>query len=125
MIDRLSANINYLARKHGIPETLNKKTGEMGVAQEALEDLTGVAQTTISGILRQGKTPRLSTLEQIAKGFGVEVWQLFAPKYVLIASLDSNATTLVEHYYACAPQHQAAIVDMAKMYASQADQSGA
>lgn len=76
-------NLRWLARNQGLWRTVN---GIGDVNQSAMEDKTKVAQTTISGILKQGKMPRADTLEKLAHGLGVEMWQLAAPPELFRAS---------------------------------------
>lgn len=47
--------------------------------QSAAARRTGVPQPTIGRIMRGDVLPSLSVLEQIAKGFGLETWQLMVP----------------------------------------------
>jgi len=89
----LKSNLYTLARRHSLTKTEN---GVEDINQLAVEVRTGVPQTTLSGILEQGKRPRLDTLEKLAKGLGVDVWQLLAPPSVFQASLTPNFADLIE-----------------------------
>jgi len=93
MCGQLSKNLIYLAELRGLIKNVGGDAPT--VNQSALEDLCGVPQTTISGILSQGKAPRLGTLERLAQGLGVGVWQLLAPPEVLQASLTPQFPKIV------------------------------
>lgn len=93
MNESLKSNLFTLARIHKITKTQN---GVEGINQKAVEDKTGVAQTTLSGLLEQGKAPRIDTLQRLATGLNVEVWQLLAPPAVFKASLTPNFPDLIE-----------------------------
>ena len=113
----LAENVYWLAKDHGLPETINKKTGELGISQIKIEKLTKVAQTTISGIVRQGKIPRMTTLQKLAKGFHVELWQLLAPLDLLKASRNKQIYELISNYSAAAPDGQESLRNTAKALA--------
>lgn len=85
----LNENLRVLAEARGLLH------GDK-INQTAVEKATKVAQTTISGIIKQGKIPRLDTLTKLAKGLGVETWQLLAPPAVLRASLRDSFPELIE-----------------------------
>jgi transcriptional regulator with XRE-family HTH domain len=122
MSQTLSDNVDFLVELHDLPKTLDKQTGEWAVSQKTIEKHTGVAQTTLSGILEQGKIPRLSTLERIADGFGIHVWQLIAPTELLKASLASDQVAdLLKNFSASSPSGRAAVCDVARLYAGQSD----
>jgi len=88
----LKDNLFEIARMRG-----HLKTGQSGleINQSSIEELTGVPQTTLSGIMSQGKTPRVDTIEKLAKGFGLDVWQLLAPPPIFRASLTAKFADLV------------------------------
>lgn len=121
MKTNLAENVYCLAKHHGLPETLNKRTGEMGISQTTIEKFTGVAQTTISGITRQGKIPRVSTLERLAKGFRVDLWQLLAPLDLLKASLKKHIYQLIIDYSAATSEGQQSLRDTARALAVRSD----
>ena len=41
-----------------------------------LSKRSGISQSTIAGILNEGKSPQLNTLEAISKAFGLKVYEL-------------------------------------------------
>jgi transcriptional regulator with XRE-family HTH domain len=88
----LEKNLFTLAKIKGLTKIEN---GVEGINQLAVETRTGVAQTTLSGILEQGKRPRLDTLEKLAAGLDVEAWQLLAPPGVFHASLTAKFAEIV------------------------------
>lgn len=124
----LAENVEFLAEYRGWRKSRNKKSGEVAVSQTTIEERTGVAQTTISGIVTQGKMPRLSTLEKLAHGFDVELWQLLAPTALLKVSLeiginrvlqDDQFAELIRSFSAADVNARAAICDIARVYAAQ------
>ena len=115
----LKENIYWLAEYRGLKPTLNKKNGELVISQGTIEDYINVAQTTLSGLLEQGKDTRLTTLVRIAKGFGVDLWQLFAPPALLKASLDERFYQLIKDYAESSVSAQVTISDVAKAHAAQ------
>ena len=116
----LKENIYWLAEHRALKPTLNKKTGKMRVSQGTIENYISVAQTTLSGLLEQGKDTRLNTLVRIAKGFGVDFWQLVAPPALLKASLDKRFNQLIKDYSVSSPSGQMTISEVAKAQAAQA-----
>lgn len=127
MNNSLAENVEFLAEYRNWPKTLNKKTGERAVSQTTIEDHTGVAQTTISGILTQGKMPRLSTLEKLARGFNVELWQLLAPTTLLKMSLeigieqvlqDDQFAELIRNFAAADAEARSRVCEFAGVYAA-------
>lgn len=95
MNNNLTCNLPLIAATRGLMMT---KDGSDVVNQSAIEGLTGVPQTTISGILVQGKMPRVDTLEKLAKGLGVDLWLMLAPTEVLQASLEPGFSQLLTDY---------------------------
>lgn len=47
-----------------------------GMSIRALEDSTGVSKTIISGMEKHGLDVKYSTLEKLAKGFGLSISEL-------------------------------------------------
>lgn len=89
----LQENLFFLAEARGLVKTEN---GETEINQSAVQKVTKVPQTTISGIIKQGKMPRVSTLEKLAKGLGVDAWQILSPPAVLRASLTPKFPELID-----------------------------
>ena len=89
----LQENLFTLAESRGM-----LRPGKVGleINQTAVEQLTKVPQTTQSGIMKQGKIPRIDTLIKLATGFEVELWQLLAPPAVFRASLTPKFAELVD-----------------------------
>lgn len=55
----------------------NKK----GITLKKMEELTGISKSTLNAIENGKVMPRIDTLEQIAKGMGVKITDLFESKY--------------------------------------------
>lgn len=89
----LRENLFVLAEARGLIKIEN---GQREINQSAIEKITKVPQTTLSGIIKQDKIPRVSTLEKLAKGLGVEAWQILSPPAVLRASLTPKFPELID-----------------------------
>lgn len=95
MHNELADNLFVLAKAIGLTHFVD---GIETVNQSAVQDLTGVPQTTLSGIIKQGKTPRLDTLQKLARGLNVDLWRLLAPNAMLRASLEPGFAEMVVNY---------------------------
>jgi transcriptional regulator with XRE-family HTH domain len=63
-------------------ENLNALLAAHGISQAELARRARMSQTTVSGLFRgleNGSSPRLETIEDVARGFGVSVLQLMSP----------------------------------------------
>lgn len=65
---------------------------------KAIEKITQVPATTIRGFGMDGKSPTLKTLEKLAAGFHIEIWQLLAPIEVLRVSRGTGLADLVNYF---------------------------
>ena len=50
-----------------------------GLSINRLADAAGISRGYLSGVLRRIHSPSVQTVEKIAAGLEVEVWQLFKP----------------------------------------------
>lgn len=114
----IANNLFLLARIKGLTKT---KDGSEEVNQLAIQKITGVPQTTISGIITQGKIPRIDTLEKLAKGLEINLWQLLSPAALFKASLEPGFAQMITNYAYASEDGQAKIRLVAASQAVLAD----
>ena len=60
---------------------LDKIMYEKNLTVRQVSYMTGIPKSTISNICNGNRVPRLDTLEQLAKGLGVKITDLFESDY--------------------------------------------
>lgn len=60
-------------------ENVRKARGDMGISQEELAHRADLHRTQISLIERGQRTPRLDTIERLAKALEIQPYQLIPP----------------------------------------------
>ena len=87
--------------------------GHLGWTQSKLEAESGVAQTTVSNLLRYGSTAEkvstLETVEAIAKAFRVEPWKLQIPDVPIEMLLNEQLDQLMSTYATISPEGRESI----------------
>ena len=77
------------------------------LTQSQLASRAGVSQKSISDLLNYGgnvsKEPRLGTIERIAKGFGIPVWQLQIPDLPVELLRNHSVGKVLENYRDAGP----------------------
>lgn len=105
MAKNLARNLEYLMERKGL------------TSQMMVQRATSVSQTHVGNILKLRKMPGMGVLDRLAKGFGLETWQLLAPLELLKRGLDENFTSLLESYLSANDKGRQTILDVAKAQA--------
>lgn len=56
---------------------------ELGITEEEVKRRSGISQKTFNNIANAEHSPTISTIEKVAKGLGVDPWELMLPQFGL------------------------------------------
>lgn len=105
LADALGGNLRRLMAHHNL-------------SQLALSKLTGVGQSTISGLASEGSqaepNPRADTIDALARYFGVPAWLLAIPDLPIEVLTSRELATIIEHVVAASPTGRAVIARVAE-----------
>lgn len=88
-----------------------------GMSQQKFARAVGLSQKSVSNVLNAGETNRhirLDTVDAIAKGLGVETWQLFVPDLPLDLIKSPKMVELMGRYASADPDGRDFIYQVAE-----------
>jgi transcriptional regulator with XRE-family HTH domain len=108
----IRASRKYMANEKGsetLAFNLRLIMKQKGFSIRSLAEAASLSPSVVQDILKQNKSPRLESVEQIAKALEVSVSKLFLPG----AEYDAGVESLVEFYNDCSERGKGRVIRFA------------
>lgn len=95
-------------------ERIKELLVESGWTMYKLSKASGISQSTLSNMFSQNNDPSISTLENICRGFGLNLSQFFASDDDGLVSLDKDQKGMLEKWLTLSSEQKIALIKLLK-----------
>lgn len=79
MLRGMGRKVSHLGKV--VAANVKRLRAELGITEEEVKRRSGISQKTFNNIANAEHSPTISTIEKVAKGLGVDPWELMLPEF--------------------------------------------